>query len=476
MSSAAPHAAAEQQRAAARRRRQTEPPVTRRSAIQLLVGVLIVGAIPIFSTVRILQANALRNEQARADSALEGQLQNGLRELAGLGDNASTTAHDLAGSPVVQRAVITRDTATLRRVAGHTPGLAIYLGSRRVAGGTSDAGLQRSIWLTVNGVRAARIVASVPLGPALSARLTHDAPHGRGDRLVLAKRGHVLGGGTFATQGRIVRLGGVDYRGLPALVPDANGTRLIALRPKHVIDANVAPYQARVRYAALGSFSLLILVAFLFAGPIMRLLGDFRRVASQATTDSLTGLANRRTLDEELVLEWRRADRVGDSLAFILLDLDDFKQVNDTHGHQAGDAVLRAVGQVLLGGVRQVDLAGRYGGEEFALILPETDLPGALKLAQRLRVALESTPVELAEGKTLQVTASFGVALKDQLGSADELVAVADEALYAAKRAGKNRVMPDPAGGRDRPNQPERRKPKKTAATNKRTTPAEGEI
>ena len=237
-------------------------------------------------------------------------------------------------------------------------------------------------------------------------------------------------------------------------MPDANGTRLIALRPKHVIDANVAPYQARVRYAALGSFSLLILVAFLFAGPIMRLMGDFRRVASQATTDGLTGLANRRTLDEELVLEWRRADRVGDSLAFILLDLDDFKRVNDTHGHQAGDAVLRAVGQVLLEGVRQVDLAGRYGGEEFALVLPETDLPGALKLAERLRVALETTPVELADGKTLQVTASFGVALKDELSSADELVAVADEALYAAKRAGKNRVMPDPANGRRSPSSP----------------------
>ena len=97
--------------------------------------------------------------------------------------------------------------------------------------------------------------------------------------------------------------------------------------------------------------------------------------------------------DEELALEWRRAHRVGDSLAFILLDLDDFKQVNDTHGHQAGDAVLRAVGEVLLGGVRQVDLAGRYGGEEFALILPETDLKGALRLAERLRVALETTSV-----------------------------------------------------------------------------------
>jgi diguanylate cyclase (GGDEF)-like protein len=441
-----------------------------------LVGVLIVGAIPIFSTVRILQANALRNEQARADSALSDQLQNGLRELGRIGDNASTTAHDLAGSPVVQRAVITRDTATLRRVAGHTPGVAIYLGSKRVAGGNPGQGVQRSIWLTVNGVRAARIVANVPLGPRLSARLSHDAPHGPGDKLVLAKRGRALGGGAFTTKGRIVRLGGVDYRGLPALVPDANGIRLIALRPKHVINANVAPYQARVRYAALGSFSLLILVALLFAGPIMRLLGDFRRVASQASTDSLTGLANRRTLDEELVLEWRRADRVGDSLAFILLDLDDFKQVNDTHGHQAGDAVLRTVGQVLLEGIRQVDLAGRYGGEEFALILPETDLPGALKLAERLRVSLETTPVHLAEGKTLQATASFGVALKDELPSADELVTVADEALYAAKRAGKNRVMPDPPSRRREPGQPERRKPAKAAAPKKRTTPAKGEI
>jgi diguanylate cyclase (GGDEF)-like protein len=286
----------------------------------------------------------------------------------------------------------------------------------------------------------------------------------------------VLGGGAFTTKGRVVRLGGVDYRGLPALVPDANGIRLIALRPKHVISANVAPYQARVRYAALGSFSLLILVSFLFAGPIMRLLGDFRRVASQAATDSLTGLANRRTLDEELVLEWRRAHRVGDSLAFILLDLDNFKQVNDTHGHPAGDAVLRTVGRVLLGGIRQVDLAGRYGGEEFALILPETDLTGALKLAERLRVALETTPIELAAGKTMQVTASFGVALKDELHSADELVAVADEALYAAKRGGKNRVMPDPANGRRDAGQPERRQPKKAAAPKQRSTPAEGEI
>src|SRR6476660_3146808 len=157
MSSAATPTVAEQQHAAPRRRRQTKPPVTRRSAIQLLVGVLIVGAIPIVSTVRILQANALRDEH-----------QNGLRELGQLGDHASTTAHDLAGSPVVQRAVITRDTATLRRLAGQTPGLAVYLRGKRVAGNRPGPGVQRYIWLTVNGARVAKVVASVPLGPALS--------------------------------------------------------------------------------------------------------------------------------------------------------------------------------------------------------------------------------------------------------------------------------------------------------------------
>jgi diguanylate cyclase (GGDEF)-like protein len=348
--------------------------------------------------------------------------------------------------------------------------VAFYLRTRLVAGRVAPNSLSRSVWLTIDGRRVARIVSSVPLAPALARRLTRDAPRGLSDRLVLSRHGHVIGGRKLVVNGRTFTLGATAFRGLPGLVPDSGGVRLVALRPEETIDRQVRPYVERIRYAGFGSFALLIMVAFLFAGPVLRVLGDFRRVASQAAVDSLTGLANRRTLDEELALEWRRADRVGDSLAFVLLDLDDFKAVNDSHGHQAGDAVLRAVGEILGAGVRHVDLAGRYGGEEFALILPETDLPGALKLAERIRIRLQTTAVELPSGESLHATASFGVAVNDELTAAEQLVAAADEALYAAKAAGKNCVHPRPAeagGGPER--KPERRGPRKPK-------PTEGEI
>ena len=165
-------------------------------------------------------------------------------------------------------------------------------------------------------------------------------------------------------------------------------------------------------------------------------------VERQAVTDDLTGLANARAFWAILGRELERSRRFGSPLGLVMLDIDDFKQVNDLHGHQRGDEVLAHVAEVLRKLSRDIDTTARYGGEELALILPETDLDGAALLAERVREAVESIHVAGARGGgSLQVTASFGVAAAPQSGSEREaLVAAADAALYRAKRAGKNRV------------------------------------
>ena len=164
-----------------------------------------------------------------------------------------------------------------------------------------------------------------------------------------------------------------------------------------------------------------------------------------ATTDGLTGLKNHRTFQERLAEEAKRASRYGPPLSLILLDIDHFKQYNDTYGHPAGDVVLKAVASILQDNARDTDLVARYGGEEFVLILPQTDEHGAAAFAERLRVSVESHPWPLRA-----VTASFGVAIQC-LGEESEadLVARADRALYQSKAAGRNCVTCAP--GPERP-------------------------
>jgi len=165
-----------------------------------------------------------------------------------------------------------------------------------------------------------------------------------------------------------------------------------------------------------------------------------RIVERQALVDSLTGLANRRSFEETLRAEVARASRYGDSMSVVLADLDDFKRVNDRYGHPAGDVVLKTFAATLRRTVRESDTAGRWGGEEFALVLPSTDSDGALRLAERARAALAAESIELPDGSSIGVSASFGVASFPDWDEPGELLAAADSALYEAKRAGKNRV------------------------------------
>jgi diguanylate cyclase (GGDEF)-like protein len=160
---------------------------------------------------------------------------------------------------------------------------------------------------------------------------------------------------------------------------------------------------------------------------------------SKATHDALTGLWNREAILDLLNKELSRAKRSTDSVGVILADLDHFKRINDTYGHLTGDAVLRETAQRLRSAVRTYDAVGRYGGEEFLVIVPATDLSGTVAQADRLRRAVGEAPVNTPEG-SLVITVSLGVTASGGEEGVESLVGAADAALYQAKRSGRNRV------------------------------------
>jgi diguanylate cyclase (GGDEF)-like protein len=164
-------------------------------------------------------------------------------------------------------------------------------------------------------------------------------------------------------------------------------------------------------------------------------------VQRQASVDDLTGLYNHRFLIDSLSQHAALAERLGTSLAILMLDIDHFKALNDTHGHHAGDLALIAFAQKVLANVRRADLAARYGGEEFVVLMPNTSAREAFHVAEKIRLAVAATDVELVDRPPVRVTVSVGVAAyPEDTGSASELFSLADGALYEAKRAGRDRT------------------------------------
>jgi len=171
-----------------------------------------------------------------------------------------------------------------------------------------------------------------------------------------------------------------------------------------------------------------------------------------SSTDPLTRVLNRRALQSQLVGEIKRSNRTGEPLAFLLLDIDHFKQVNDRNGHLTGDRILRAVGRVLAERVRATDSVARYGGEEFAILLPGCDLPQALHVAETLRKAISDIGFLGHEGQVVRVTVSLGVSVceqrhtqvKDLVAVAEGLTHSADRALYQSKHQGRDQTNSQP--------------------------------
>ena len=225
-----------------------------------------------------------------------------------------------------------------------------------------------------------------------------------------------------------------------AATPDATVGRLAVL----AVGAVVAPTILMVQYLRGATPHVLIaglVCNVLFLLVLGRMTGLVRAQRHAAITDGLTGLHSRRYFEQALHSEVVRSARSGAEIGLLLFDIDNFKKVNDTYGHNGGDRVLVEVAHRLTGVVRPGDLAARYGGEEFAVLLPGADPAQAAEIAERVRRAIAIAPIAVGEDRLHRVTVSVGVAgLPSVCTDADELVLAADRALYASKHAGKDRV------------------------------------
>ncbi|BBH71132.1 hypothetical protein ACTI_78170 [Actinoplanes sp. OR16] len=240
---------------------------------------------------------------------------------------------------------------------------------------------------------------------------------------------------------------GVLHPAVPKLVarsnaatPDATTGRLIIL----AVAAMTAPTSILIEEARHGNpdtVAAAIVCNVLFLLVLVRMTGLVRAQRLAAITDGLTGLRSRRYFEEALAGESARAERYHLPLSMLLLDIDHFKSVNDTYGHNGGDRVLVEVTHRLRELVRPGDVVARYGGEEFAVLLPATGPEQAREIAERVRRGVGAAPIAVADSRVHQVTVSIGVAGMPATATTAELVLTADRALYAAKNAGRNRVV-----------------------------------
>ncbi|MGE3619964.1 MAG: GGDEF domain-containing protein, partial [Acidimicrobiia bacterium] len=269
-----------------------------------------------------------------------------------------------------------------------------------------------------------------------------------GDQLVPgASDGEVLAGRALAVgwglAGEVAAAGRGRVDGMTSATAEPQRDTALAV-PLHVngeVFAVVAVYgrqAGRSRFSADDLDTLAALVQPAESAIENALLHD--EATRLSVTDALTGLANRRELDRRFEAEVERHARFGEGFGLLLVDLDDFKEINDRFGHQAGDAVLVEVAGRVRGVTREVDVVARYGGEELAVLLPRADAAAAARTAERIRGAVADKPVRFGR-EARAVTCSVGVAaLPQDAADLGALVAAADAALYRAKRAGKNRV------------------------------------
>jgi diguanylate cyclase (GGDEF)-like protein len=422
---------------------------------RLVASIIVAALLPFLAAWWIADEYVGRQASTAAETRLAYTLRGAAREAGIMLDHSRTRAVELARSPALQRAAARRDRAALARLLrpGEVVRLPARAGKPRLVVGRPTTGAPA---VPVSVVARGRTLAVVSVSGPSAAALIRAAGEaavlpGSGDAVAALRGARGVAGSSDARGGRLgsdgrIHAGGGSLRAGAVLVPGYDPPlRLVAVTTGTAGIDETSALRRRLAIAALASLLAIGLYAITLARPLLRGIGRVESVAEQAMLDPLTGVANRRGFERSMTIELERSRRRGHAVALVLVDLDDFKGVNDRHGHAVGDEVLVMLADQLHGAVRSADTVARLGGEEFAVLLPETTLEGAVVVAERARVALERSEVYLRGGKRLAVTASFGAAAFP--GSPDRamLLQDADAALYRAKRLGKNRVC---SGGR----------------------------
>ncbi|MFL5959548.1 MAG: diguanylate cyclase [Gaiellaceae bacterium] len=382
--------------------------------LRLMLTLTAVAIFPLASVSYVIVRDEVRNVTRSIDFEVRDAALAAQARFSRLLDRRQLSAVAAASSPSLRDAIRQDEATRLDRFARRHDVLLEVNGNtygRRLA-----HAVKARVQLVGGGKAVGSLVAQVPLDAATLRQVSAGAA--QGVRLAFVALGSQPGG---------------SARG--ATLPLSKRIGIRAYLPRSLESHRTNAAYVRVAEAGLLTLAALMLLTLVLARPLLRAFRWTEEQASEARIDSLTGLANRRALEEILAAEISRAQRFAHELAVVVLDLDRFKEINDSFGHGAGDVMLRAVSGLLTSLARQGDSVARWGGEEFVVVLPETDLAGARRFAERLRRAIEAHSVG-----EMQTSASCGVAPMLPEDTVEALLGAADQALYRAKTNGRNRT------------------------------------